>query len=428
MMPPSSGRLLLATLLVVSGTSECRAQALERRIASAAGSAVQFTFAAREGVCGDGRSYLRLDPDSWFGTMNDYTRAQPCEAGPARVVVVKSGTETIRLETYAGPLTSAVDAVDLGRVSAGDAVAYLGALATRGEGRVARDALLPLGIADSASVSSTFLALVRDGERPREVRRSALGWLVRRRTASDAIPMRELLALVSGIARNDSEQGNFRQSAVGMLGRMERGEGIPMLIEMSRVTGDPWLARQSTEVLSRNGDPRARRAIREIVADEKSTVEVRAVALSGLAGEYASSEDAETLMRLYPTLTGDRMKDAALSGIGNIGGQASRRFLLGIVKDEQHPARQRRKAASLLERAGVPVREVIASYDAVSDGEVRVQLIELLAQAGTRDATAKLVDIAKSDTQPNARRRAIAVLGRSEDASAREALRGLIGQ
>jgi hypothetical protein len=388
---------------------------------------VQFSFAARDGVCGDGRSYVRLDPDSWFGTMNDYTRAQPCEAGPVRVVVVKSGVETIRLETYAGPPVATVDAIDLGRVPAGDAVAYLGVLATRGEGRVARDALLPLGIADSASVSGTFLALVR---RRAITRGSSLGPGVDRATPHGGRRHAD--------ARVDRPRGRLRakRRRAGQLSpighrdarasRARRGDPDPHRDEprdercVARAAGD--------RVLARHGDPRARRAVRDIASDDKAPVEVRAVAMSGLAGEYGSSEDARALMRLYSGLTSDRLRDAALSGIGNIGGHASRGFLLGIVKDEQHATRQRRKAASLLERSGVSVRDVISTYGGVSDGEVRVQLIELLAQAGTRDATAKLVEIAKGDTQPAARRRAIAVLGRSEDAAVREALRGLIGQ
>lgn len=421
-------RLAGASLLVGCMASGASAQSLERRVSSASGTAVQFNFAARPGICGDGRNFVRLDGDSWYGTMNEITRGAACEAGPVRVLVVKSGAEPIRLETYAGPLNVAPDATDLGRVGAADAAAYLGALARTGEGRVSRDALLPLGMADSARVTSVLLAIVRDVNRPRDTRRSALSWIVRRNDAPDAMPSGELLALLTGLARSETEPSSFRQSVIGTLGRLDRGEGIPALIEMSRLRNDGWTAKRATEVLARSGDPRARRAARELVKDESAPSDVRIAAMSGLAGEYGSAEDAQLLITLYPSLDQERLQEAALNGIAGIGSVAARDFLLRVVKDEQHATRPRRKAASLLDRAGVPVRDVIGAYDGVSDGEVRVQLVEYLARAGTREATAKLVAIAKQDTQPSARRRAISALGKSDDASVRAALRGIVGE
>ncbi len=417
-----------ATLLLACIASGARGQSLERRVSSASGTAVQFNFAARPGICGDGRNFVRLDGDSWYGTMNEMTRGAACEAGPVRVLVVKSGAEPIRLETYAGPLAVAADATDLGRVPAAEAVAYLGSLASTGEGRVSRDALLPLGMADSARVTPVLLSIVRDVNRARDTRRSALSWIVRRDDAPDAMPSGELLALLTGLARSETEPSSFRQSVIGVLGRLDRGEGIPVLIDMSRSTNDGWTAKRATEALVRSGDPRARRAARELAKDRNAASDVRIAAMSGLAGEYGSAEDAQLLIALYPSLDQDRLQEAALNGIAGIGSVAARDFLMKVVKDEQHAPRPRRKAASLLDRAGVPVRDVIGAYDGVSDGDVRVQLVEYLARVGTREATAKLVAIAKQDTQPAARRRAINALGKSDDASVRDALRGIVGE
>ena len=419
---------LVAAVAGSAHGSVAGAQGLARRIDAASGGAVQFTLAARPGVCGDGRTYIRTDTDSWYGSFNEFTRGQACEAGPLRVVVVKSGNEVIKLESYVGPVATTADATDLGRVSAADAVAWLGTVAKSGEGRVARDALLPLGLADSASVSPVLLDLARDQARSRDIRRSALGWLVRRRAASDALPTTELVTLVTRFARDEAEHANFRQSAVGLLARFDRGEGIPALIAMAQGTGDTWLARHATEALARSGDPRARRAVRELAAAEGTPPDARAAAIAGLGAEYGTAQDAEALTRAYPALGTDRLKDAALGAIANIGGQSSRAFLVNLVRDENAPARQRRRSASLLDNAGVPTPEVIRIYDQVSDGEVRGTLIELMAQAGTKEATAKLMSIAKDDTQLSARRRAINALGRTDDPAVKSALRDLVGR
>ena len=400
---------------------------LARRVRAATGNTVQFHLAARPGTCGDGRSYMRLGDDTWYGTVDDGTRTQPCAEGPLRVLVVKDGDEIVRLQSFVGPLATEADAADLGRVASGEAVAFLGALAESDAGRVPRDAIRALGIADSANAAALLVRLVRDADRPRETRRAALGALVRRREAPDAPPTRELVSLLAGVARDAQEHGSFRQSAVSTLSRLDRGEGIPSLIQMTEGAADPWLAREAVEVLARSGDPRALRVVRAIVARGDAPAEARIAAMTGLARDFATAADAETMARTYPTLGSDRLRDAALGALAQVGGEPARRFLLQVVQDEAHPARQRRRAASLLDRAGVTVREVIATYDKVSDGEVRVQLIEAMAQAGTRESTRKLVAIAQGDTQPAARRRAIALLGRSDDPAVREALKDIVG-
>jgi HEAT repeat protein len=112
--------------------------------------------------------------------------------------------------------------------------------------------------------------------------------------------------------------------------------------------------------------------------------------------------------------------------VANIGSVSGRAFLLAIVRDENQPAQQRRRAASLLDRAGVPVKDVVSTYDQVSDGEVRGTLINILAEAGTKEATTKLIAIAREDTQLSARRRAINALARFDDPAIKTALREIV--
>lgn len=416
---------VLGALSVVTAHS-LNAQALARRVESASSPNVQFHFSARPGVCGDGRTYIRTDTDSWYGSVNDFTRSQPCEVGPVRVVIVRSDREPIRIETFGGTLRNDSSAADLGRVASADAANYLMSVARSAEGRVGREALLPAMLADSATISAALLEIAGDQNRSRDMRRSAMSWLARRRDARDGMETTELVRVLAGFARNDTEHNTFRQSAVGVLARLDRGEGVPMLIEMSRNTTDTWLARHAAEALGRSGDPRARRSVRALAESEQTPADVRVAAISGLMGEYASIEDAEVLQRIYPSVTNDKTRDAILSGVASLGSVSGRAFLLKIVQDEEHPSRQRRRAASLLDRAGVPVRDVVRAYDQVSDGEVRSTLIDAMAQAGTKEATNKLITIAREDTQISARRRAINALSRFDDPAIKTALRDLV--
>ena len=117
---------LTALALLAAAVPAC-AQTLERRVLAAGDNPVQFHFAARSGVCGDGRSYFHVDDDGWYGSFySDGNRTQACEAGPVRVVIVRAGRDVVKVETYAGPI--AVDpgaAQDLGAFPAREASTYL---------------------------------------------------------------------------------------------------------------------------------------------------------------------------------------------------------------------------------------------------------------------------------------------------------------
>ena len=76
----------------------------------------------------------------------------------------------------------------------------------------------------------------------------------------------------------------------------------------------------------------------------------------------------------------------------------------------------------------MPVKDVVRAYDGVSDGEVRNTLIDAMARAGTKEATTKLIAIAREDTQISARRRAISALGRFDDPAIKTALRDLVSK
>jgi HEAT repeat protein len=414
----------VVTLGVVVASPAC-GQPLARRLESVSAANVEFHFAARSGVCGDGRYYIRTDNDSWIGSWSDAMRPAPCDGGPVRVVLVRADREPVRLETFVGPLTHDSSASDVGRVSAQEAAAYLLGIARANEGRVARDALLPASLADSASVVAPMLAIARDQTKARELRRSALGYATRRRATPDALGTDETIRTVLAMARDETEHSNMRQHAASQLGSFPRGEGIPALVQLASSGTDVWLAKYAAEVLGRSGDPRARRALRELAESDNANGDVRAQAIRGLVNEYATGQDAELLRRIYPKLASDRTKDAALDAAASVGGASNREWLVGIVRNTSEQTRQRQKAAGLLDRAGTPVRELARLYDEIADDDIRSALIDEMAQIGTREATAKLMAIAKDNASYKTRRKAITVLGRFDDPGIREALKGL---
>src|SRR4051794_37593055 len=145
-------RHLLAAAVFVSAAGTVHAQSLANRVSSSPDGRVQFTFAARLGVCGNGRTYIQTGPNSYTGTVNfsgnfygnssDAMRAEPCVAGPVRVVIDRADKQPLTVQTYVGPADSTLrGVVDLGRVRAQDAADYLLSLASSIDGRAGREAL-----------------------------------------------------------------------------------------------------------------------------------------------------------------------------------------------------------------------------------------------------------------------------------------------
>jgi HEAT repeat protein len=402
------------------------AQSLERRVSGAPDGNVTFHFAARIGVCGDGRSYLRADNDMWSGTYGDMSRSSPCESGPLRVLMVRDGRDLVRIQSYAGPLAAEPNATDLGAVAATEAAEYFFRMASTSEGRPARDALLPAVLADSVLVTRSLLSLAKDASRSREVRRTALSWLVRRRGERGGLSADEVSRSLTAIARDEAEVRSVREQAVSSLVRLESSEGLAAAVAMTQDANDSWLARRAVESLASSGDPRSRVPLRAAAERAELAEETRVAAIGGLSGEYSTGKDAEFLRGLYGKVSSERLRDAAMTGVAQIGGNESRTWLLNIARNADEPVRSRRRAIELADRIGIPVPELARLYDSIEDSEVRAVIIGELSQLGTRTASEKLISIARNDPLVTNRRRAIQALGRFDDDKVRDALREIV--
>jgi HEAT repeat protein len=411
--------------LIGSAAGSASAQStVERRISGAPAGNVTFHFAARADVCGDGRTYIRAD-DMWMGSVNDGVRSMECERGPIRVLLTRDGSEIIRISTYAGPVAEEPGATNLGAVPAVDAAAWLLGIAGRIDGRPGREAIMPAALADSAKVTRELLAIARNTDRSRELRRTALSWIVRRRGEVGELSGEEVSRTLVTIARDENEVRTVREQALSSLSRLESPSSFQALVDMTTGTTEAWLARR--ESMANSGDPRAREHLRSAAESSNLNEEARVAAIQGLAGSYATSRDAEYLRGLYGRVTSDRLRDAIVSGIATIGGKASRDWVVAIAKDPNAPIQQRKRAIAMADRLGLTAAELVTLYDTIEDNEVRAQLISQLATNGTRVAQDKLITIAKSDALLSNRRRAIQALGKFDDPRIKDALKELVG-
>ena len=254
-----------SVLLIAASTAT--AQTLEKRVAAAPDGSVRFSFAARPGVYGNGRNMISWDCDKGNcrnrqvdGNWNDHDDWDtPCDSGPVRVALSKSGGRILDLRVYVGgQWRTSTSATDLGMVGTKEAASYLLALALRDESRAAEKAIFPAVLADSVTIWPDLLKVAKSGDVSRKVRRSAVFWLGQ--AAGDAAT-RGLTDLVDD-GREDRE---VRESAVFALSQRPREEGVPALIRIAKENKDPDLRRKAIFWLGQSDDPRALALFEELL-------------------------------------------------------------------------------------------------------------------------------------------------------------------
>jgi hypothetical protein len=111
-----------------------------------------------------------------------------------------------------------------------------------------------------------------------------------------------------------------------------------------------------------------------------------------------------------------------------MGGEENGRWLLGVARDASQSMEMRKQALFWAGQAGVSITELTRLYGSVTDREMREQLIFVYSQRDEPAALDKLIEIAKRDSSPDLRKRALFWLGQSEDGRAVEALQEIIEQ
>ena len=280
------------------------------------------------------------------------------------------------------------------------------------------EALKSLGETDPESTTPILRRLLaRKDDCSTSLRRIAL-WLLGRRTDAEATD------LVMSSARNDPDM-RVRADALRFLAAMPGDKAIATIEEMARTPGNEELQRSAIAALGRSDSPRARQSIRNIVERTDLNENLRAAALSSIDAER-SSDNGAYIRSVYPRLDTPRLKAAAIRAVARTGGNDNDQWLLSIVRNPNEPADVRAMALSYAGRSTIPIADLTKMYDVAGDRPLREQLIRLYAQRPDPQATDKLLEIAKTGTDPDMRRYAISALSRKNDPRTRKLLLEII--
>jgi HEAT repeat protein len=250
-----------------------------------------------------------------------------------------------------------------------------------------------------------------------EMRRRAVFLIQQKRVAdSDRILL--------DVARNDPDP-DVRGQAVHWLASVNTEGAITALEEIVRSDTDMQLRQRAVFALSNHRSERAPVILRAVVEDERAPVELRQQAIFFMAQRRGA--DTEFLRGLYGRVQEVQLKEHLLYALSQSRSDADARWLMDIALRSNEPLELRKRALFwAAQRSVLPPAELVALYDRVTDREMKEQLIYLYTQRRTEESTTKLIEIARTERDPELRKRAIFWLGQSRDPRAAQVLQELI--
>jgi HEAT repeat protein len=242
--------------------------------------------------------------------------------------------------------------------------------------------------------------------------------------AQQRVPGTEDILLESVRSDPDLE---VRRQAVFWLSQVGTDRAVTALDSVVRFSKDPEIQDKAVFALSQHDSPKAQEALRAYAERAEVPEEARGKAIFWL-GQRQTPENAAFLRGLYGRLSSRELRKKILFSLSQMGGEENGRWLIRVAADSSETIEMRKQALFWAGQAGVSTADLTKLYGSVSDREMREQLIFVYSQRKDAAALDKLIDIAKSDPQPEIRKRALFWLGQSDDARALQAIQDIIDQ
>jgi HEAT repeat protein len=227
--------------------------------------------------------------------------------------------------------------------------------------------------------------------------------------------------------KGDPDQG-VRAEAINYLARQPGERVVDALEELLRTSNDERVQRSAVRALAYHESPRARRSLRTLIERSDVDEKLRREAISSFQRERSSADDGAYLRSLYGRLQSQQLREAVVHAVGRLGGVDNEQWLASLVKNGSEPPQLRAAALGRLGRTTMPIVEFSKMYDAATERGIREQVMNVLAYRKEPEATDKLIEIARTGTDPQLRRLAINYLTRKNDPRTQKLLLEIVDQ
>jgi HEAT repeat protein len=233
-------------------------------------------------------------------------------------------------------------------------------------------------------------------------------------------------AILRDVALNDSEP-EVRSAALQYLAQSSSDMAVNTLEEVLRTSTDQGVLRTAARALAQSPNAKAKTAVRALIERTDAPERLRIEAVGGFENsERTTDDDVAYLRGVYPKIDNPRVKARIARVIGQLGGESNDQWLMGLMRNNDEPLEVRTAALERVASRKMPIADAVKLYATVADRRMREQLINVYAQRTEPEATDKLLDIVKNDTDYNLRRQAINAVTRKNDPRATKLLLEII--
>lgn len=235
----------------------------------------------------------------------------------------------------------------------------------------------------------------------------------------------EVEDLMLEVARQDPDP-EVQEAAVFWLSQVDSPRAVAALSDILRTTDDPNLQEKAIFALSQHGGPEAADLLRSYALDSTKPERVRENAIFWFSQnpDYA---DASFLIDLYGELESADLKEHVFFSVSQLDDPAAIDWILERALDQGESLELRKQALFWAgQHRSVDLARLSGLYGRLSDREMKEQLIFLYSQRSESEAVTQLIQIARDETDPELRKKAVFWLGQSGDERAIEFLLDLV--
>lgn len=229
------------------------------------------------------------------------------------------------------------------------------------------------------------------------------------------------------VAQSDPDQ-EVRAQAVFWLSQVPGTRSVDLLETILKGNSDEAIKEKALFALSQHEGGRGGQILRDFAMRDSESSDLREKAIFWL-GQNHSQGNAEFLRSLYARLKDQGLKEKILFSLSQQSGLGNERWIMDVATNPKEDIDLRKKALFWAGQGSASMQELVAMYDRMSESEMKEQLIFVYSQRGNdRAAVDKLFSIARTEKDPELRKKAIFWLGQSHDPRVQQFLLDLINR
>lgn len=227
------------------------------------------------------------------------------------------------------------------------------------------------------------------------------------------------------VARNDPDP-EVQESAVFWLSQVGSERAVDALADILATSDDARIQDKAIFALSQHMSDRAAAILGDYARDATKPDHLRAQAIFWMS-QHSAYSDPQFLIDLYPQLESRELKEKVFFALSQLSDDAAIEWMLQRALDRSEEVELRKQALFWAGQAGIEISRLEGLYDTDLDREMKEQIIFAASQRHDEPgAIDMLIEIARTETDPELRKRAIFWLGQSGDERAIQFLLELV--